>query len=206
MHVYFAAVGKLFGISHLAYNGATAFLIQTSWGLMFLYAVYRLLTAVCLDRVQVVIAALMAFSSSYTLFSWLWPTTELGAMTCFAVMLVVLVTKSGYSSQQRSLFSLATIVAVLIRQNNATLSAAMLLSDPAIAGKRSSARNILADGLLLLAVAASRKIVWDEVCKGPLAQLVEQLTLNPVTFAGEIDRPRDQMVPPRPRKRENHRS
>jgi hypothetical protein len=82
-------------------------------------------------------------------------------MTCFAAMLVVLVTKSGYSSQQRSLFSLATTVAILIRQDSATLSAAMPLSDPAIACKRSSARNILADGLPLLAGAAVLSLlVW----------------------------------------------
>ena len=54
---------------------------------------------------------------------------------------------------------------------------------PAVAGSSPVVHPTSGSGV------ASRKIVWVEVCKGPLAQLVEQLTLNQLVVGSIPTRP-----------------
>jgi hypothetical protein len=122
MHAYFAWVARLWGLTSLRFNSLTAFLIQSEFGLLLLWALVRLAQQAAGARLAVAVLALPVLSSSYLMYSWVWPTTDLGSMAFYAWMLVLLLQNPVPSLKIITLFSVLTALAMLFRQSAAVLS------------------------------------------------------------------------------------
>jgi hypothetical protein len=126
MHMYFAWVARVFGWSEVGFASREALLIQSVLGVSLLCALYRVAVNVARRPIAVVILMLPVLSSSFVLYSWVWPTTDLGSLAFYAWMLALLVGAPLPTVGTSLAHSLLSGAAVMFRQSYAVLSAATL--------------------------------------------------------------------------------
>jgi hypothetical protein len=126
MHMYFASVARAFGWSELGFTSAKALLVQSVLGILLLCALYRVAVNVTRSPAAVVILMLPVLSSSFVLYSWVWPTTDLGSLAFYTWMLALLVVAPRPTAGTSLAHSLLTGAAVMFRQSSAVMGAASL--------------------------------------------------------------------------------
>ncbi|MBB5751861.1 hypothetical protein [Prosthecomicrobium pneumaticum] len=126
MHAVFALVAILFRLPELRFDGISALLIQSVFGVFFLSGVIRIASKLRLEPGSATVLYLPVFSSSYPLFSWVWPTTDLGSLAFYVWMLVLLIPPRRWNASSAGAYSLLTALSLLFRQSNALLGAAPL--------------------------------------------------------------------------------
>jgi hypothetical protein len=188
MHMFFAAAGRIFNLNSMEYNGIAAFSIQTMFGLLLLGAMYKLSMAVCNSVAQLLLLYSTSLSSSYTLYSWIWPTTELGSYAFYIFMLVILIGQNK-SARTSIVFSILTAASMLFRQSNATLSlafAANQVLDNLKGGRPLVTRQFVIGLVLPLLTAASIVgmliYIWGGLVP-PEARFHQPSVVNPVALA-----------------------
>lgn len=132
MHVYFATVARILGISSLSPDGLAAFLIQTpfaiAYGAVLALAVARTDTA---DGIPVHFRWLLVpflLSSGYAFESWVWPTTDLPSLLVFAGLIVVLqngVARGAFTIADALVYSVLILMGTAFRQSFAPLAAGL---------------------------------------------------------------------------------
>lgn len=121
MHVFIAAVAKVAGLRHLEWDGMGAFLIQTSLGLAFLASNLLIYRQRKIETGSSWPFLVMMLCSNVPFYSWLWPATDLGALTAFTTMIIVLAAYDRPSVLSAILFAACVLVAGLFRQNYTAL-------------------------------------------------------------------------------------
>jgi hypothetical protein len=121
MHMLFASAARLFALHQLSLDGLPAFLFQSVFGVFFLAALLRIVRHTAVNSVAVAVLVLPAISTSYILYSWVWPTTELGSIALYAWMLALLVRTSRVTAPVAISHSLLTAMSIFLRQSNAVL-------------------------------------------------------------------------------------
>ncbi len=157
MHAFTAFWARIFGIESLAFNGFPAFAIQSISGLLFLFSIWRLAALVAKEPADAVIGVVVILSSSYWLYAWVWPTTELGGYICYAFMMVLLLSADRDRWQTGAAFSVLGVVSVLWRQSSAPLAAALLLnslSERFFGGQPLSVRKLVIGTVPIVAALA----------------------------------------------------
>lgn len=94
MHLFFAFFARLLGIKQLSFDGLQAFLIQSILGLFFLFGLFRIVRQLAVDLLSTLLLITPVLSSSYVWYSWVWPTPDLGSLTFYTWMVVLLDRKS----------------------------------------------------------------------------------------------------------------
>ncbi|HXP65232.1 MAG TPA: hypothetical protein VN815_07145 [Steroidobacteraceae bacterium] len=170
MHLFFAYVARGIGLAQLPVNSPAALLIQSVFGVLLLLALYRLALATTRSRIAVVVLALPVISSRYVLYSWVWPTTDLGSLAFYAWMLAFL-TDSPLPTPKTSIgHSVLTAASIFFRQSYAVLSLASIANSLALAvsgrHEKLSSRAIaltLPPIIVALACVAYLIAIWGSV-------------------------------------------
>lgn len=126
MHIFFAFFARLFGIKQLSFDGFQAFLIQSSLGLFFLCGLFKIVRQLAVDLLSTLLLIVPVLSSSFVLYSWVWPTPDLGSLAFYIWMVALLLKEASPSSSVAIAFSGLTAGAMLFRQSNAVLGFALI--------------------------------------------------------------------------------
>lgn len=134
MHAIFATVARLLRTGPLAFDGWPAFAIQSGWGLAYTAAVVQLFKKTAQEGQPDAAWLLPMFCSSYPIYSWLWPTTDIGAYFCLFAMTLVAWDVREITLYKVTAFTVLAVVGTLFRQNYAVVSlglfAGTILRDP----------------------------------------------------------------------------
>jgi hypothetical protein len=112
MHMLFASAARLFALNQLSLDGLPAFLFQSAFGVFFLAALLRIVRHTAVNSVAVAVLVLPAISTSYILYSWVWPTAELGSIALYAWMLALLVRTARVTAPVAISHSLLTAMSI----------------------------------------------------------------------------------------------
>src|ERR1700730_6192464 len=126
MHAFFAFFARLLGIKQLSFDGLQAFLIQSILGLFFLFGLFKIVRQLAVDLLSTLLLIVPVVSSSYVLYSWVWPTPDLGSLTFYIWMVVLLLKEPPLNSSVAITFSGLTAGAMLFRQSNAVLGFSLI--------------------------------------------------------------------------------
>lgn len=170
MHVFFAFVARWLGIKQLSFDGLPAFLIQSIPGLLFLFGLFKIVRQLAVDLLSTLLLIVPVVSSSYVLYSWVWPTPDLGSLTFYIWMVVLLLKAPPLSPFAAITFSGLTVGAMLFRQSNAVLgfslipnvALGMLVSRPRSSDLRSIGLAMLPAVTALLGIGVLL-LIWGHV-------------------------------------------
>jgi hypothetical protein len=126
MHVFFAFFARLLGIKQLSFDGLQALLIQSILGLFFLFGLFKIVRELAVGPLSTLLLIVPVVSSSFVLYSWVWPTPDLGSLTFYIWMVVLLLKEPPLSSSVAIIFSGLTVGAMLFRQSNAVLGFSLI--------------------------------------------------------------------------------
>ncbi|BAR54385.1 hypothetical protein ACVIWV_001046 [Bradyrhizobium diazoefficiens] len=150
MHLFFAFFARLLGIKQLSFDGLQAFLIQSILGLFFLFGLFRIVRQLAVDLLSTLLLITPVLSSSYVWYSWVWPTPDLGSLTFYTWMVVLLLKEPPLSPSVSIAFSGLTAGAMLFRQSNAVLGFSLIPNVAPRILSRSRSSDLSSIGLALL--------------------------------------------------------
>ncbi len=127
MHIVFAEIAKLFGITALSPDGWAAFAIQPLFAALYLVGLNYIFSRIRLSPSNRALALLINLGSSYLLYSWLWPVTDLSAFVCYLGATIVIMCERSPSLTSSIAYALLVLGAAFFRQNFVSLSAGPLI-------------------------------------------------------------------------------
>lgn len=126
MHAIFAGTARVLGLGELAFDGWPAFAMQSVVAALYIAALCRLWLVATAGRPGAAALLPPLFCSSYPVYSWLWPTTDLGADACYGALLLIALRPGLPDLRRAAAFAALTVLATVFRQIYAPLGAGLL--------------------------------------------------------------------------------
>jgi hypothetical protein len=116
LHIAYAYIARSLNLGEFDYQSPTLFAIHSVWMVLYLALNVGIVHSVCLRNEASMIIAIPLLASSYAVFSWIWPTTDLPAADLYLTA-VFLEFQTWPSDRARMLIYAALgVVGILIRQ------------------------------------------------------------------------------------------
>ena len=118
MHLLYAGLAFLFGVSHLDYQNNLIFALHSFWVVLYiscaLYIAYRLSE---INSVRPIVFIVPLLCSSYPVYSWIWPTTDLPMTVLFFAISFIEIRITKSKELKIIHYSILSAVGVLVRQS-----------------------------------------------------------------------------------------
>ncbi len=122
LHLLYAGMAQLIGLSDLDYRSGTLFAIHSIWMLLYLGLNLTIILNVLKRNEHALIITLPLLASSYPAFSWIWPTTDLPATVLYLIAINLEFYTWKSNTPRLIMYALLGAAGVFIRQHYAFLA------------------------------------------------------------------------------------